>query len=1123
MQSSHALFRNPLVWIILVSISISGLLFTYIYFPKAFPIIQVDITMDRASALEKARTLAQHNAWGPEQYQQAASFDNDDQAQNYIELEGGGKEELKRILQEKYLSLYTWTVRHFKEGETNETLIYFTPEGNPYGFKETIAENSPGAALTAQQARITAETEATKQWHIDFSDYAFVESSQEQRPQGRIDHTFVYERIDKKVGEATYRLHIVISGDKLTELTLSLKVPEAFTRRYEQMRSANNTIAFTASLVMALLYGLVGCLGGLFYLMRKRYLIWKMPLIWGCIIAALQVGNTISQLPLSWMHYDTALAKSTFITTMIVTLILQFFASIALYTAIFMIAESLTRLAFKNHIQFWHVWSPDAARSLQVLGRTIGGYLMIGFDLALIVITYLLASRYLGWWNPSQALFNPNILGTYAPWLSSIAESSSAGFMEECLMRAIPLAGAALIGQRFGKRTLFIAIAFVLQAIIFGAAHANYPAQPAYARLVELIIPSFVFGGLYLAFGLLPGIISHYLWDVIWTALPLWVSSAPGIWISRLLVIIFAFMPLLIVLLARLRNGAWKDLAQQYYNRSWQPRHPDIVTPTQEHHQPSSPLLRRTPRTIFFVGIIGLLAWIIATPFKQNGISVPNKATALQTAHTALSENRITLSEPWKEFAFVDATMNEQHRFIWTKGGKELYKQLLGNYLTPATWLVRYAQFDGDVAELAEEYHLYVDDMLHRMSHQLPEARPGAQLSEEEARRIAHQVLQKTFALDPKSVGEVSAVSTKHPQRIDWVFTFSHGADYPLKEGEPRISVEIDGDQIADYYQHIFVPEEWLRNDRHTQTIILMLTLLCGLLLGAISMLGIINAVLSWIHHRFAVKTFLIITALLLVKSLVQTYNLWPIFISQFKTSEPFQHQLLVFLGTLLLQVFVKALATGLLVGYVQSLHMRHQVSDTTSNRFLLGTSLGVSMAGIMALLNRVGPSIKPLWADYVHSAAHYPALSFALTQFTDFLGSTVLYVLIFAGIDYMTKGGTFRIKYPKLGLSDPIYIVVLGLGIALYGTIGIKSISSWLLCGLILGIVLLALYKYALRFDKALIPFFSAALVSTKIIQEASFNAYPGVIMGAILAIIGIELFAWWWSKTIVSDHYTK
>ena len=106
-------------------------------------------------------------------------------------------------------------------------------------------------------------------------------------------------------------------------------------------------------------------------------------------------------------------------------------------------------------------------------------------------------SRWLGWWSPSDALFDPDLLATYFPWMGSIANSAQAGFWEECLFRAVPLAGAALLGKKFGKKGWWIGGALILQAVIFGAGHANYPAQPAYARVVELMIPSLGFGLIY--------------------------------------------------------------------------------------------------------------------------------------------------------------------------------------------------------------------------------------------------------------------------------------------------------------------------------------------------------------------------------------------------------------------------------------------------------------------------------------------------------------------------------------------------------------------------------------------------------------------------------------------------
>ena len=138
----------------------------------------------------------------------------------------------------------------------------------------------------------------------------------------------------------------------------------------------------------------------------------------------------------------------------------------------------------------------------------------------------MIMANYFGWWVPSGPLFHPDMIATPFPWLSAIGMSLHAGFWEECLFRAVPLAGAAIIGKRYGNQKLWIAFAMILQAVIFAGAHANYPSYPAYSRLIELIIPSLFWGAVYLRFGLLPVIISHFGYDVVWFALPIFTSSS---------------------------------------------------------------------------------------------------------------------------------------------------------------------------------------------------------------------------------------------------------------------------------------------------------------------------------------------------------------------------------------------------------------------------------------------------------------------------------------------------------------------------------------------------------------------------------------------------------------------
>ena len=54
-------------------------------------------------------------------HSQAASFILAEEIRNYFELELGGKDAFQQLIKEGVYSPYVWKVRHFKEGEKNET------------------------------------------------------------------------------------------------------------------------------------------------------------------------------------------------------------------------------------------------------------------------------------------------------------------------------------------------------------------------------------------------------------------------------------------------------------------------------------------------------------------------------------------------------------------------------------------------------------------------------------------------------------------------------------------------------------------------------------------------------------------------------------------------------------------------------------------------------------------------------------------------------------------------------------------------------------------------------------------------------------------------------------------
>jgi hypothetical protein len=347
-------FRSPFIWIVFTLASALGSWFSYTYFDKASPIVNLDIKIDRDDAIEEARKLG--NALGiiKEDQKTAAAFNHNAMLQYYIELKAGGAPAFKELINENIYAPYHWAVRLFSEHQIKETTILFKPDGSRFGFIHTIPEKEPGAALPEEKARQIALKEVKNHLPIDITRFKEVEDSQDTKQNGRIDHTFVFERTDKKIGEAPYRLTLIVRGDKLCQATLNIKVPESFTRSYNEMRSTNNTIARFATIIMYILYFFGGVLGGLFYLMRRRrHLIWSVPLIWAFGISLLSFLSMLNKTPLYWMQYNTALSAQSFIMQIIFGSIQNFMYNMGITSVIILAAESLSSVAFPGHIRLW--------------------------------------------------------------------------------------------------------------------------------------------------------------------------------------------------------------------------------------------------------------------------------------------------------------------------------------------------------------------------------------------------------------------------------------------------------------------------------------------------------------------------------------------------------------------------------------------------------------------------------------------------------------------------------------------------------------------------------------------------------------------------------------------------
>jgi hypothetical protein len=1090
------MLRQWSTWAVLTLLSASAIAYSFAYFGEAFPIVSVDLRMSRAAALDSARAQAERLGLGPEGFSQAAAFDADRRVQSYAELEGGGREAYQRMIETGRYQPYQWRVRHYASDSARETVFSYAPDGTPYGFREDWPESAPGPALPADSARQIAEARATAVWNVDLSSHDLVSSSRNELPSGRIDHTFLYQRPEEILGdEGRYRLRLRVSGDELSMVKRFVKVPQGFQRRYENMRSANGSIAQAGNIAMGLLYGLGGLLG-LVWLFRQGAVKWRMAAIWGGGIAGLLFLTRLNRLPLAWMNYDTAIGPRPFLLDQVVSAFTSAAGWGIAITLTFVVAEGLSRMAFGNHPRLWKVWRPEAASSVPILSRTVLGYVLVGMLFAYDVALYLYAQDLLGWWNPSSLLFQPNVLAHVAPWLSPIVTSLRAGFWEECLFRAIPLAGAALIGDRLGGRKWWIGGAMLLQALIFGAVHANHPAQPAYARLVELILPSILWGGLYLSLGLLPGIVLHFAVDVVWFAQPLFASEAPGIWASQTAVILLTAVPLVAVFYGRLRSGGFAaELPERFYNRSWAP---PTDTESSGHTLPvTDGLSRRAAVGCALAGLLGAGFWIGGTSFTTYETKLSaSRAEAEQVAREELTK---VGGDPksWMIASEAETLKGQEDRFVWREGGPSAYRQLMGSYLDAPFWKVRLFTFadSTSVEDRAEEHvvHWGPGWDLREIVHRRPRDAPGDSLTGPEARALADSALQARLDLNPDRLKRIKASPKPRPNRRDWTFVYADTTRYPLDEGQARIKVVLTGGEVKDLSRSVHVPEFWTRKTRGERKAVGTLKSTMEALMAGISVAGLLLLLVWWARGPFRTRAFAGMSTFLFVIGVLGVANRWPDVLADLSTAQPYLNQVAFDMAGPLLGITFTSVAAGLGAGV---LHARVGGSRPTPlwRSIAGGVGLGLFGKGALALTRLAGPGLFPPWSSYDSLSKTIPWYDAISGRVGPFVLVTLILLLGALTAHRWTGAGRARRWHVAGG-------TLLG-GFAVAGTANPNTIVVWGLYGAVTAGLLGVGYLMVVRHDRATIPMIGATVIGLDAVEAMAQAAYPGALIGEALAL---------------------
>ncbi len=303
------------------------------------------------------------------------------------------------------------------------------------------------------------------------------------------------------------------------------------------MRSANEAIGIGSVVGMVLLYVFGGIGVGLFFMLRAPL---RALAAGGDLghssVGALQALAAINEWPLMWMTYDTAVPRSDVPRQQVAIAAGDASSASRRSSALsFMAAETLTRARVRRSTRSSGASGRGArearppssdARSPDICSSSV----FFAYDVALYLYRHAV-SRLVDAVRGAAPSRRARDLRAVAVGDRQLAPGR--------LLGGMPVPRGAARRRRAHRRSLRQAQplhrdrASSCRRSSLAPATRRIPTQPSFARPVELIIPSIGFGLLYLYFGLLPGIVLHFTFDVVWFALPIFLADAPGIWLQQ--------------------------------------------------------------------------------------------------------------------------------------------------------------------------------------------------------------------------------------------------------------------------------------------------------------------------------------------------------------------------------------------------------------------------------------------------------------------------------------------------------------------------------------------------------------------------------------------------------------
>jgi Type II CAAX prenyl endopeptidase Rce1-like len=1015
--------------ILLTVLGLLLLLFSICRRNEAFPSASLDLKINKAEAIKLAQGYAETTGFTvPKNVISSTYFSSDTEASTFLEYEYPLSVANELMRQE--IPIWHWKV-HLLDGQGDQLLVFIGANGSLHSFEREISKGKEAPSISHDDAKKIATDRALKEMHIDLSDWSLIEDAVSKLPK-RTDHAFAWENEKRDYKGGHLRLNAIVSGDKLSNFSYTLHVPDSFQQKFKYLRAQNLALA-EVSLVLAALFAIWLPVT---FLRRwtKGQLRIKFAIYCGLASAAvvlitnLNDAATIVAGTSNWTM-DTFLAKhvlSGISTALLIGLVCTIF---------FGAIESVYRKNFPSQpaLELFFTRTSKVFRALSVARGAIIGLAVFGITTGYQVAFFLVGKQY-GLWFP-LGIQERSIINDFFPAWHAISIGVQASTIEELGFRILMLS----ILQRITKSFW---IANILQAAIWGFGHCTYAVEPPYARGIELGILGLFYGWILRRYGLLPLILGHYAFDSYLTIQTLFSTHNLSDWASGLVAVAPVFIVPIFSLILISKSGVVSD--DEISNKELTENLIAHAKPESQQEQWPAyhPISQKQIRIAILCSVLAGIALVLPKDRLGEDPKLQiNHQQAISIAREYFSKQGFRVDDALSVAWLSDDTDQEQLQYLAKhttfdrakKLERLIEPRLVWNVrlFRPATPNVFYLRIGPDGAPVTSTISL--DEMV-----------PGAKLDRTAATDLAKQYLHslETPESGPYRIFDTSKLARAN--RTDYSFTAESPAG-DVGDAHFQLSFKLIGNNPSDLKRTWAMPNTNARKKRDSvsavDVAILLQRLSCAL--------GVIPTLVYWIFSswRRQVPNKLLVSSAVIaagcIAFLSQSNYVSRFALCYYNPTEPLDTHLLTIAVSCLTRITMDISIAALLAAVVSSSYRglfvstrmeellksaRPQIANYRiwSDAVLIGFTAAVVSAGIMSL-NEYANTLAT-HSVLINKLNHIPSLeqtSVVMTTVLDSIKFGLLFMLVGAALQrcyefYVNLGSkssnkSMRIFYPAL------------------------------------------------------------------------------------------------------------